>query len=124
MSSNVWKQAAVVLVAFAAGAVAMNFATVHAAAFATTPAAQFDSDSQCAAQVPRAWGEFKGGSSQSGLAFQAPDGTLRFDMPQPPGIHLSVRTRPGIEPAIASAVVQAMRATLSHEPAADALLAV
>jgi hypothetical protein len=87
MSSNVWKQAAVVILAFAAGAMAMNFAavrgataqtSVHAAALATTPAAQFDSDSQCAAQVPRAWGEFKGGSSQSGLAFQAPDGTLRF----------------------------------------------
>jgi hypothetical protein len=86
MSSNVWKQAAAVIAAFAAGAVAMNFTavrgataqtTVHAAALAT-PTAQFDSDSQCAAQVPRAWGEFKGGSSQSGLAFQAPDGTLRF----------------------------------------------
>jgi|SRR5580698_3703813 hypothetical protein len=81
MVANVWKQAVVVLVAFAAGAAATSLAqrnnSVHAAALAT-PAAQFDSDSQCAAQVPRAWGEFKGGSSQSGLAFQAPDGTLRF----------------------------------------------
>lgn len=39
---------------------------------------QFDSDSQCVASVPRAWGEYKGGSNQAGLAFQAPDGTLRF----------------------------------------------
>ncbi len=40
--------------------------------------AQFDSEAQCVSSVPRAWGEFKGGSAQSGLAFQAPDGTLRF----------------------------------------------
>ncbi len=32
----------------------------------------------CVAQVPSAWGEYKGGSQQSGLAFQANDGTLRF----------------------------------------------
>jgi hypothetical protein len=40
--------------------------------------AQFDPETQCVATVPRAWGEYKGGSSQSGLAFQAQDGTLRF----------------------------------------------
>lgn len=39
---------------------------------------QFDPETQCIATVPRAWGEYKGGSSQSGLAFQAQDGTLRF----------------------------------------------
>jgi hypothetical protein len=39
---------------------------------------QFDSEAQCVSSVPRAWGEFKGGSAQAGLAFQAPDGTLRF----------------------------------------------
>lgn len=39
---------------------------------------QFDSEAQCVSAVPRAWGEYKGGSAQSGLAFQAPDGTLRF----------------------------------------------
>ena len=81
MVANVWKQAVVVLVAFAVGAAATSLAqrnnSVHAAGM-LTPGVQFDSDSQCAAQVPRAWGEFKGGSSQSGLAFQAPDGTLRF----------------------------------------------
>ena len=45
-----------------------------------SPAAipQFDSEAQCVTSVPRAWGEYKGGSAQSGLAFQAPDGTLRF----------------------------------------------
>jgi hypothetical protein len=41
-------------------------------------APQFDNETNCVAAVPRAWGEYKGGSSQSGLAFQAPDGTLRF----------------------------------------------
>jgi hypothetical protein len=28
--------------------------------------------------VPAAWGEFKGGNQQSGLAFQDRNGTLRF----------------------------------------------
>ena len=32
----------------------------------------------CVAYVPSAWGEYKGGTSQSGLAFQDRDGTLRF----------------------------------------------
>jgi hypothetical protein len=39
--------------------------------------AQF-SGSQCVASVPRAWGEYKGGSAQSGLSFQDSAGTLRF----------------------------------------------
>jgi hypothetical protein len=32
----------------------------------------------CVASVPRAWGTFKGGSAQSGLAFEDSAGTLRF----------------------------------------------
>jgi hypothetical protein len=36
------------------------------------------SGSQCVASVPRAWGDYKGGSAQSGLAFQDSAGTLRF----------------------------------------------
>lgn len=32
----------------------------------------------CVAQVPSSWGEFKGGSEQSGFAFQDSAGTLRF----------------------------------------------
>ena len=32
----------------------------------------------CVAQVPSSWGEFKGGSEQSGFAFQDNAGTLRF----------------------------------------------
>lgn len=34
--------------------------------------------STCVSYVPQAWGEFKGGSSQSGLAFQDSKGTIRF----------------------------------------------
>lgn len=32
----------------------------------------------CIAYIPREWGEYKGGSQQSGLAFQNSAGTLRF----------------------------------------------
>ena len=34
--------------------------------------------STCVSYIPQAWGEFKGGSSQSGLAFQDSKGTIRF----------------------------------------------
>jgi len=32
----------------------------------------------CLATVPKAWGQFRGGSSQTGLAFEDAAGTLRF----------------------------------------------
>lgn len=32
----------------------------------------------CVSQIPSSWGEFKGGSEQSGFAFQDNAGTLRF----------------------------------------------
>jgi hypothetical protein len=32
----------------------------------------------CVASVPRSWGQFRGGSAQTGLAFEDPQGTLRF----------------------------------------------
>ncbi len=35
-------------------------------------------DSQCVSTIPRSWGQYRGGSSQAGLAFEASDGTLRF----------------------------------------------
>jgi hypothetical protein len=80
MNAGVKQQIAAGLLLFAAGAAAANFvASRHAVVNAASPnAAQFDPETQCVATVPRAWGEYKGGSSQSGLAFQAPDGTLRF----------------------------------------------
>jgi hypothetical protein len=82
MNAGVKQQiAAAGLLVFVAGAAAANFvASRHSVVNAAAPSAvpQFDSETQCVASVPRAWGEFKGGSSQSGLAFQAADGTLRF----------------------------------------------
>jgi hypothetical protein len=35
-------------------------------------------DSACVSYVPREWGQYKGGSAQSGLAFEDTGGTLRF----------------------------------------------
>jgi hypothetical protein len=35
-------------------------------------------DSACVSYVPREWGQYKGGSAQSGLAFEDNAGTLRF----------------------------------------------
>ena len=32
----------------------------------------------CVSNVPKAWGQFKGGSAQTGLAFEDNAGTLRF----------------------------------------------
>jgi hypothetical protein len=32
----------------------------------------------CVATVPKSWGQFRGGSAQSGLAFEDSSGTLRF----------------------------------------------
>lgn len=56
---------------------------------------QLNSDAQCVSVVPRSWGQYRGGSSQSGLAFEASDGTLRFVTNLPcgavPAIALEVR---------------------------------
>jgi hypothetical protein len=41
-------------------------------------APQMFGSAACRAFIPRAWGEYRGGSTQSGLAFEASDGTLRF----------------------------------------------
>ena len=61
-------------------------------------AAQFNSDAQCVATVPRSWGVYRGGSNQAGLAFEASDGTLRFVTNLPcgavPAIALEVRRTP------------------------------
>jgi hypothetical protein len=45
---------------------------------------QLSSGTVCVAQVPVAWGEFRG-SSDYGLAFQDKDGTLRFVVHPPCG---------------------------------------
>jgi hypothetical protein len=53
----------------------------------------------CVSSVPRAWGQFKGGSAQSGLAFEDPAGTLRFITNIPsdgtPLVALEFRRMPG-----------------------------
>ena len=88
MSKQFLSRVALVAFVFAGGVLASHFATARASAAAPAPtpvtthatasAPQFGSDAQCTSKVPRAWGDYKGGSAQSGLAFQAPDGTLRF----------------------------------------------
>jgi hypothetical protein len=45
----------------------------HAAVPAAVP-----QDSQCVSIVPKAWGQYRGGSAQSGLSFEDSNGTLRF----------------------------------------------
>ena len=35
-------------------------------------------DAQCVATVPKTWGQYRGGSAQSGLSFEDANGTLRF----------------------------------------------
>jgi hypothetical protein len=71
---------------FVRGAVGLALVMIFAAASGlakfrvnagAATAGQF-SGSQCVASVPRAWGEYKGGSAQSGLSFQDSAGTLRF----------------------------------------------
>jgi hypothetical protein len=78
MVTNAMKCAAAGVLVLFAGATAANVAAGRPALSVAPAVPQFDSESQCVSAVPRAWGEYKGGSAQSGLAFQAPDGTLRF----------------------------------------------
>jgi hypothetical protein len=47
-------------------------------------AGQLDNGTVCVAQIPSAWGEFKG-SSDFGLAFEDEKGTLRFVVHPPCG---------------------------------------
>jgi hypothetical protein len=62
------------------------------------PNSQFGLDTQCVSSVPRSGGQYGGGSSQAGLAFEASDGTLRFVTNLPcgatPVIALEVRRTP------------------------------
>lgn len=65
----------------------------------TTKAAGQETFGMCVSQVPRAWGQFKGGSQQSGFAFEDAHGTLRFVTNLPcngeiPLVALEVRRTP------------------------------
>jgi hypothetical protein len=68
----------------AVGRVATIFAlALFTATFFTTRSTNAEAQglsygSTCVSYIPQAWGEFKGGSSQSGLAFQDSKGTIRF----------------------------------------------
>jgi|HubBroStandDraft_6_1064221.scaffolds.fasta_scaffold644892_2 hypothetical protein len=83
-------------------AMAANASTVPAPppAAVALNAPQFG-DSQCVSTVPRSWGQYRGGSSQAGLAFEASDGTLRFVTNLPcgaiPVVALEVQRTPGGE---------------------------
>jgi DNA-binding transcriptional LysR family regulator len=71
-----------------------------------------------AAYLAGALNAARAGLGVSLVAFRGlpPEGLVeQIDLPPAPGIHLSVRTRPGIDPEIVSAVVEAMRSTLSPE---------
>jgi hypothetical protein len=52
----------------------------------------------CVATVPKSWGAYKGGSAQSGLAFEDTAGTLRFLTNIPcdgtPAVALEIRRTP------------------------------
>ena len=52
----------------------------------------------CTSYVPRAWGQYRGGSQQSGLAFEDAAGTLRFVTSVPcqgtPEVALEIRRTP------------------------------
>lgn len=57
----------------------------------------------CVSQVPAEWGQFRGGSEQTGLAFEDHRGTLRFVTSFPcngavPPVALEVRRTTGAQP--------------------------
>lgn len=54
----------------------------------------------CVSQVPETWGQFEGGSEQTGIAFEDPHGTIRFVTNFPcnhtvPPVALIVKRIPG-----------------------------
>jgi hypothetical protein len=64
-----------------------------------TEAARQEIFGVCVAQVPQEWGEFAGGSEQSGVAFKDKQGTLRFITNFPcngttPAVALEIRRTP------------------------------
>jgi len=57
----------------------------------------------CTSYIPRAWGQYRGGSQQSGLAFEDASGTLRFITNVPcestPLVALELRRTPANPPS-------------------------
>jgi hypothetical protein len=64
--------------AFAVLALAATSAKTTLSARAEARTTLAPQDSQCISIVPKAWGEYRGGSAQSGLSFEDSSGTLRF----------------------------------------------
>ena len=65
----------------------------------STKASPQETFGACVAQIPQDWGEFVGGSEQSGVAFKDRQGTLRFITNFPcngtiPAVALEVRRSP------------------------------
>lgn len=56
---------------------ALGAATPTASGLVATVSAE-PQDAQCVATVPKTWGQYRGGSAQSGLSFEDANGTLRF----------------------------------------------
>ena len=56
--------------------VALISIKLYATKAATTPAQVWSPG--CVSSVPKAWGQFRGGSAQTGLAFEDSAGTIRF----------------------------------------------
>jgi hypothetical protein len=110
MQNLIWKAAVTILMILGCATLALKAGKPHATpapnaptvpapppAPSTANAPQFG-DSQCVSNVPRSWGQYRGGSNQAGLAFEASDGTLRFVTNLPcgatPVIALEVRRTP------------------------------
>jgi hypothetical protein len=113
MMNLIWKATATILAILGCATLALRAGKPHAAmaanastvsapppAAVTVNAPQFG-DSQCVSTVPRSWGQYRGGSSQAGLAFEASDGTLRFVTNLPCGaipiVALEVRRTPAVD---------------------------
>jgi hypothetical protein len=110
MDNVTWKAAVTILAILGCPTLALRAGKPHATpvsspAISGAPSAsnnvnapQFGLDSQCASAVPRSWGQYRGSSAQSGLAFEASDGLLRFVTNLPcgatPVIALDVRRTP------------------------------
>ncbi len=65
-------------IAIAALALTVTLLTVKLYAASPTPPKPQLWTPGCVAQVPRAWGTYRGASAQSGLAFEDSTGTIRF----------------------------------------------
>ena len=57
---------------------ALGAATPTAASGVLATVSAGPQDAQCVATVPKTWGQYRGGSAQSGLSFEDANGTLRF----------------------------------------------